>query len=126
MRFVKIDPPGTFCIKEALRDALKSRPARTFLDVGCGGGGMSQVLCEAGLIGIGVDFSRQAIEIARITLAPYIAAGQYRLIERDFHDLSPDLGVVDLAMSYMVMEHIADDIGFLRKLAAHVKLEALL
>lgn len=121
MRYVKVDPPGTFCIKEALRDALRTRSGRTFLDIGCGGGGMSRLLCDAGWTGIGVDFSQQALAIARQELAPFIEAGSYRLHEGDVHDLSADLDRVDLAISYMVMEHIEDDVGFVRKLCGLVK-----
>jgi len=50
-------PPGTLCMKEALRGALKTRPGATFPDVGCRGGGMSKLLCDAGWTGVGIDFS---------------------------------------------------------------------
>jgi SAM-dependent methyltransferase len=121
MKFVKIDPPGTFCTQEALRDALKDRGGQTFLDVGCGGGDLSKLLCDAGLRGIGVDFSERAIEIAGQTLQPYIQKGQYRLHHGDVHDLPSDFTKVDLAISYMVMEHVEDDVGFVESIARFVK-----
>jgi SAM-dependent methyltransferase len=121
MKFVKIEPPGTFCTQEALRDALKDRGGQTFLDVGCGGGDLSKLLCDAGLKGVGVDFSEPAIETARKTLAPYLATGQYRLQLGDVHDLPPDFAKVDLAISYMVMEHVHDDVGFIETIAKFVK-----
>jgi SAM-dependent methyltransferase len=121
MKFVKIDPPGTFCTQEALRDALKQRGGHTFLDVGCGGGDLSKLMCDAGLTGIGVDFSDRALQIAGKTLDPYIRKGQYRLQLGDVHDLPADFAKVDIAISYMVMEHVEDDVGFIQKIAQYVK-----
>jgi SAM-dependent methyltransferase len=121
MAYVTIDPPGTFCMKEALRDALKTRPGRTFLDVGCGGGGMSKLLCDAGWTGAGVDFSPAAIAISRQTMAQHVAAGRYTLHPGDVLDLHADFAKVDLVISYMVMEHVEDDAGFIRKIAAYSK-----
>jgi SAM-dependent methyltransferase len=118
---VKIDPPGTFCTQEALRDALKGRSGQTFLDVGCGGGGLSKLMCDAGLTGIGVDFSERALEIASKTLDSYIKKGQYRLQLGDVHDLPADFAKVDIAISYMVMEHVEDDVGFVRKIGQYVR-----
>jgi SAM-dependent methyltransferase len=120
MKFVKIDPPGTFCTQEALRDALKERRGQTFLDVGCGGGDLSKLICDAGLTGVGLDFSERAIEVATTVMDPYIKKGQYRLQLGDVHDLPADFKV-DLAISYMVMEHVEDDVGFIQKIANFVK-----
>src|SRR5882724_8110402 len=121
MKFVKIEPPGTFCTQEALRDALKDRGGQTFLDVGCGGGDLSKLMCDAGLTGIGVDFSERALAIANLALAGYIETGKYRLQLGDVHDLPADFTKVDIAISYMVMEHVEDDVGFIRKIALYVK-----
>jgi SAM-dependent methyltransferase len=120
MKFVKIDPPGTFCTQEALRDALRERRGQTFLDVGCGGGDLSKLICDAGLTGVGLDFSERAIAIATTVMDPYIKKGQYRLQLGDVHDLPADFKV-DLAISYMVMEHVEDDVGFIQKITNFVK-----
>ncbi|QPF83001.1 class I SAM-dependent methyltransferase [Bradyrhizobium genosp. L] len=125
MKFVKINPPGTFCTQEALRDLLKGQQAKTlgktFLEVGCGNGDLSRMLCDAGLTGIGVDFSAQAIEIAKTALDPYLKDGRYQLHLGDIRDLPADAAKVDIAVSYMVMEHVEDDVGFIRKLSEFVK-----
>ncbi|HEX2841189.1 class I SAM-dependent methyltransferase [Hyphomicrobium sp.] len=121
MKFVKIDPPGQFCTYEALRDAVKVRGGSTFLDVGCGAGTISKLLCDEGCTGVGVDFSSEAIEIAKKTLASEIAQGRYKLHHGDVHDLPADFTKVDFAISYMVMEHVEDDIGFIRTIAQFVK-----
>lgn len=117
MKFVRIDPPGSFCSNEAVRDAVKRLTPKTFVDVGCGGGGLSKVLCGMGLSGIGVDFSKEALAIAGDTLAPEIAAGAYRLVEGDATRLAEPLPGADIAVSYMVMEHVEDDVGFARQVA---------
>jgi cyclopropane fatty-acyl-phospholipid synthase-like methyltransferase len=121
MKFVKIEPPGSFCTYEALRDALKSCGGATFLDVGCGGGIISKILCEEGLTGVGVDFSARAVAIAETNMAPEIASGRYRLQLGDIHDLPADFAKVDLAVSYMVMEHVEDDVGFIKRMSEFVK-----
>jgi len=121
MKLVRIDPPGTFCTQEALRDALRGSGGRTFLDVGCGGGNFSKLLCDAGFTGTGIDFSTRAIELARALLAPDIADGRYRLMAGDARDLPADFVKVHVVISFMVMEHVEDDVGFIRGIAQHVK-----
>jgi len=37
------------------------------------------------------------------------------------HDLPADFTKVDIAISYMVMEHVEDDVGFIQKIAQYVK-----
>jgi SAM-dependent methyltransferase len=108
-------------MKEALRDALKTRRGRTFLDVGCGGGGMSKLLCDSGWTGAGVDFSQAAVTICRKTMTPHIDAGRYALHVGDVLNLPADFTKVDLVISYMVMEHVENDVGFARKIAAYAK-----
>lgn len=119
--YVKIHPPGTFCSGEALRDALKITGGRTFLDVGCGSGVFSKFLCDAGLSGTGVDFSKAAIAAAREVLADEIAAGRYRLVEGDIFDLPEDFEKVDIALSYMVMEHVSDEAAFIETIRRRVR-----
>lgn len=121
MPFVKIDPPGTFCMKEALRDALKAQPGKTFLDVGCGGGGMSKLLCDGGWTGVGVDFSEAALDISRALMMQPISEGRYALHAGDVLTLPADFAKADLVISYMVMEHVEDDVGFIQKIAAYAK-----
>ncbi len=119
--YVKIDPPGTFCTYEALRDALKVTGGQTFLEIGCGGGSISKFLCDQGLSGVGVDFSASAIKIAEETLADEIAEGRYQLVQGDALDLADDFAKVDIALSYMVMEHVEDDADFIRKISRFVR-----
>lgn len=121
MKFVKIDPPGTFCSYEALRDVVKKTKARSFVDVGCGGGDMSKLLCSFGMAGTGIDFSPLAIEKSKQTLREEIETGRFTLIEGDATALGRDVLPCDLGVSFMVMEHIEDDIGFVRTLSKLVR-----
>jgi SAM-dependent methyltransferase len=119
MRFVRIDPPGTFCSYESLRDLVKRAKARSFVDIGCGGGHVSKLLCSLGMTGIGIDFSPLAIEKSRQTLREEIEAGRYLLIEGDATALDRELPLSDMGISFMVMEHIEDDVAFVRA-ASHL------
>lgn len=121
MAFTKIDPPGTFCTYAAIRDVMKRWGGRRFLDVGCGGGDISKLLCSTGMQGIGVDFSERALTIAGQKLQPEIEAGRYALQHGDVHDMAASFGKVDVAISFMVMEHVQDDVGFLRSMARFVQ-----
>lgn len=119
---IKIDPPGTLCAYEALRDAIKlAGSANTFIEIGCGAGGFSKMLCSEGMQGIGLDFSQDAISLAAQNLAPYIASGQFSLIYGDLFNLPDNNTKADIAISFMVMEHVEDDIEFVKKIARHVK-----
>lgn len=123
MKLIKIDPPGSWCHYEAVMEMIRRirGRGRTFMEVGCGAGDLSLRLCREGWKGIGVDSSSQSIERATETLAEYLATGKYRLIQRDIFALE-DLGEkVDVGLSMMVMEHVEDHVGFLRKIASRVK-----
>lgn len=128
MKFVKIDPPGTFCFNEAVLEMLHKKFAGTgsdiyFVEVGCGGGGMSEILCENGYQGAGIDFSNQAIEIAKVNLKRFIDSGKYHLIHTDF--MKKELGALnhqaDVAFSMMVMEHVKNEGRFMSNLTRLVK-----
>jgi SAM-dependent methyltransferase len=120
MKMIRLDPPGSFCQIQAVCDRLDPR-GRTFLDVGCGAGSLARELCRRGLTGTGIDLSAAAVRIAGQTLAPDLAQGRFRLLQADLRDLGPDLGKVDVALSLMVMEHLEDDVGFIRSLVGFVE-----
>ena len=127
MKFVKMDPPGTFCFYDAVIDCIrKNVPGKDlkFLEVGCGAGDLSQILCEQGYRGVGIDFSPQAISLATENLAEHINDKNYRLVQANVMDKSSEEALdheVDMALSMMVMEHVEDDQEFIRNIAKHVK-----
>jgi 2-polyprenyl-3-methyl-5-hydroxy-6-metoxy-1,4-benzoquinol methylase len=121
MRFVKLDPPGTWCHHEAVLDLVRRKGGSTFLEVGCGAGSLSAKLCGRGLTGTGIDFSSSALEQARTNLRPYLEKGSYRLFPSDLFHFSALDEKVDWGLSMMVMEHVEDDVGFVAKLCSFVK-----
>jgi SAM-dependent methyltransferase len=121
MKFIKIDPPGTLCAHEALRDVLKKTKAHTFVDVGCGAGGISKLLCSMGMVGTGVDFSSAAVDRSYQTLRTEIEVGRYSLIEGEMTSLGGKGLQFDLGVSFMVMEHVADEGRFVRGLCQLVR-----
>jgi SAM-dependent methyltransferase len=121
VKFVRIDPPGQWCYKQALDEVLAQCGGQTFVEVGCGAGLLSGPLCERGLTGRGFDFSQSALAQARQNLAASIQAGRYELVHGDIFDATPDGARFDLGLSTMVMEHVADDVGFVRKIAEFVR-----
>jgi SAM-dependent methyltransferase len=126
MKFVKIDPPGTWCTHQAIRELIiafraKGVPPRTFIEVGCGDGRLASVLCGLGMRGVGIDFSAAAIESTQKELAPWIDKGSYQVLLGDFAALPLPEKEFDLGVSIMVMEHIADDQAFLTRLISLVR-----
>jgi 2-polyprenyl-3-methyl-5-hydroxy-6-metoxy-1,4-benzoquinol methylase len=116
-----MDPPGTWCLNEALFEMLCGIEGRRFLEVGCGAGDVSLKLLERGYEGIGLDFSSLAIEAASQKLKPYIASGKYKLIQADLLD-KPTLGKdFDIVIGLLIMEHVQDDAGFLETLKSHLR-----
>jgi SAM-dependent methyltransferase len=121
MKFVRIDPPGQWCTHEAVKDAIRRCGGQTFLEIGCGAGHLSRLLCDRGLTGRGVDVSVAAVDEAREELKTFIDAGRFDVGRGDLFDLGGDASAYDLALSVMVMEHVEDDLGFVTKMADAVR-----
>lgn len=122
MKFVRIEPPGTFCQYAAIEEMMRKTGARRFVEVGCGAGYLSLKLCQSGLCGTGYDFSSDAIGMAEQHLRTFIEKGQYRLIQKDlltYDGIRNDVQA-DLAISMMVLEHIHEEERFIRKMAEFV------
>ncbi len=120
MTFVRIDPPGQWCTHQAVQDAIARCGGRTFLEIGCGAGRLSRLLCERGMTGRGVDVSTAAVEEAREELREFIDRGRFEVGRGDLFTLD-GAGGYDLALSIMVMEHVEDDLGFVRRMAGTVR-----
>jgi 2-polyprenyl-3-methyl-5-hydroxy-6-metoxy-1,4-benzoquinol methylase len=86
----------------------------SFIEIGPGEGKRSQLLCEQGLKGVGIDFSPYVAEKLKERMDPFIRAGQYRVIEADIMQSLPEARA-DLVFCMMVLEHIEDDRAFLER-----------
>lgn len=126
MQYVKIPPPGTFCFYEAVSDMLDLANRKLgmnkitrFVEVGCGAGDLSARMLQRGYKGMGVDFSSNAIAIAAENLKLAISDGRYQLLEGDVmqqENVEKHRKTFDLAMSMMVMEHVNNDLQFIKNL----------
>ena len=101
---------------------LRPLAGRRALDVGCGGGLLSEPLARMGAAVTGVDASARAIAVARAHAAgqelaiDYRAGGLETLEETGF----------DLVCALEVIEHVADSSAFARQLARVLAPDGLL
>ena len=121
MKLVKIDPPGSWCQYEAVLEMIDHVGGKTFLEVGCGPGSLSSRLCANGWQGVGIDFSPTAIAEAKINLDEYIQDGRYRLIHGDIFDVDLGEEKFDVGLSMMVMEHVTNHVGFVKRIVDFIK-----
>lgn len=124
MKLVYLDPPGALCLHDAIFHMLNDIPAQSFVELGCGRGVLAYKLCQRGLAGMGIDSSPEALRHTETLLQPYLQSGQFSLHQGDLLDhahWASYAGKFDLALSMMVMEHVEDDIEFLRQLCGFVK-----
>ena len=117
MKLVPLEPPGQWCLNEAVYEVIEKFGGRgkTFIEVGVGNGVLSRPLCDRGYEGVGVEFSDEAAAVARRAMANHVAAGRYRLIADDIFNLRPDRQY-SVGVSLMVMEHVDDDVGFVQRI----------
>ena len=113
---IELDPPGTLCQNQAVLDLVRASRAQTFCEVGVGTGSLSLALCRNGLRGVGIELSSAAAAVARQRLP-----GDFHLIEGDFMSMPPPGETFDVGVSMMVMEHIEDDVAFVRRLVSLVR-----
>ena len=86
-----------------------SGPASRLLDLGCGTGGILRDRTE-GMQCFGSDRSSLALEICR-------SKGFGRLVRADLVDVPFAADAFDLVLALDVIEHLEDDVGFLRQAA---------
>jgi cyclopropane fatty-acyl-phospholipid synthase-like methyltransferase len=89
-----------------VKQRLRGRGFRTFIDVGAGNGYLSRVLLALGLKGSGFDLNPSACDNNRALNAKALASGGYAVRCADF--LTTPVDHVDLIVSSMMVEHLTE------------------
>jgi 2-polyprenyl-6-hydroxyphenyl methylase/3-demethylubiquinone-9 3-methyltransferase len=90
-------------------NGLKSRGARTVIDIGCGNGSVANSIAELGFEVMGVDASSDGIAQASR------AYPRLRFERRSvYEELQGEFGAFDVVLSLEVIEHLYDPRAFLR------------
>jgi len=100
------------------RDArsLKSLEGLSALDVGCGGGLLSEPLARLGASVTGIEPAGESVEIARAHAAQSDLAITYRAVSTE--ELVAEAAQFDLVIASEVIEHVTDPAAFVASLAA--------
>ena len=103
------------------RDAKSLHPFEglSLLDIGCGGGLLSEPMSKMGFKVTGVDPSEKNIGTARAHAAQSGAVVEYRVA--DAETLAQEGQSFDVVLNMEVVEHVADLRGYLESTAALVK-----
>lgn len=127
----KLNPVRLGYIRRAIlshfeRDGGALRPfdKLAILDIGCGGGLLSEPLARLGASVVGIDPSVTNIEVARLHAAQSSLAIDYRATTAE--EIEASGARFDVVLSMEVVEHVADVPAFLATCAALVKPGGLL
>jgi len=103
------------------RDITAPRPARDLrvLDIGCGGGLISEPMARMGAQVVGADASETNIEVAKLHAAQSEVDVDYRAMTAEA--LAADGEMFDIVLNLEVVEHVADRDLFLEACASMVK-----
>src|SRR5579859_952655 len=96
-----------------------SLPDREVLDVGCGGGILSEAMARAGARVLGIDLSRALLDVAELHALEAKVAVEYRLVPLE--ELAQDRpAAFDLVTCMEMLEHVPDPAAAVKALAALV------
>ena len=103
-----VHPPGTILQHLYIRERLTGRTPGTFIEVGVGGGHLSQLLLSQGWTGTGYDLSASSLVRASKLNSAFIASGRFTVRNEDWLS-GNEVNKVDLVASSMVLEHLDDE-----------------
>ena len=108
-------------ISNFARDPSASQPFKglRFLDIGCGGGLLSEPMARLGAEVVGADASATNIEIARLHAAESGLAIDYRATTSEALEAAGE--TFDVILNMEVVEHVADVDLYLKSCAAMVR-----
>jgi 2-polyprenyl-6-hydroxyphenyl methylase/3-demethylubiquinone-9 3-methyltransferase len=102
-----------------VEQAARLRDARV-LDVGCGGGILSEAMARAGARVLGIDLSQAVLDVAELHALQEKVAVEYRAVPaEELAAAAP--GSFDLVTCMEMLEHVPDPAAMLGTLAALVK-----
>lgn len=99
-------PPGTILQLEYLRDRLKRLSPGYFIEIGPGGGEITNLLLAFGWRGCSYDLEPRTVEKLQDRFSSAILEGRYQPINADYLALPESGQRADLIISCMVMEHL--------------------
>jgi len=114
--------PGSILGWMALKDLIKSRNVfhGSFLDAGCGEGWFSIQLLKSGFRhGVAIEPSEAAFSRAQARFNS-LAVNRVKVLNCQLSQLEANL-IFDVGCAFTVMEHVEDDVYFIRDLASRVR-----
>lgn len=116
---------ATLCAHFGRDEALlKPLEGLRILDIGCGGGLLSEPLAKMGATVVGADPARTNIETAKIHALQGGVSVDYREVTAE--ELQEQGEMFDIVLAMEVVEHVADRALFMEKCAAMVKPQGLM
>jgi len=101
-------------------EGIAALPGKKVLDVGCGGGILSEAMAAAGAEVSGIDLSEKALKVAKLHLLESGLNVDYQLISAEaFAEQKP--GVFDVVTCMEMLEHVPDPAAIVAACARLVK-----
>jgi 2-polyprenyl-6-hydroxyphenyl methylase / 3-demethylubiquinone-9 3-methyltransferase len=101
-------------------EQIVSLPGKPVLDVGCGGGILSEAMARAGAEVLGIDLAQAVLDVAELHALESKVAVQYRAIAAE-HLAQERAASFDLVTCMEMLEHVPDPGASIQALATLVK-----